>query len=151
MAERFHLETLSGVSSNTASTAVVLATANGLAQWDWFTVDATIVGATGGTSSAFLERKIHDSVDQWREWIRFPDVAATVTKKYSVQVAASAVVQETTSSVTATPGAPTLAAGASLGGHPGELVRFVVYNGAGTTAGATCTCYLGCWKNHPGI
>jgi hypothetical protein len=108
-------------------------------------IDATIIGGTGGVVDAWLQRKI-EGVDAWRDWIRFPQVAAATTKRYSVQVMSSTTIHDVSEGTTASPGTPTIAANTSVGGHPGDKVRLVVTAGAGTSAGATQTIRVSGWQ-----
>src|SRR5687767_2243689 len=95
--------TISGLSPASASTAVVDDVLGGLDAYDWFQIDATIVGGTGGTTDAWLQRRVLGQ-DKWRDWIRFPQVAAATTKHYSVQVQSSTTIHEVSQGSTASPG-----------------------------------------------
>lgn len=139
-------KTISGSSPASASTAVVGSALNGLSECDWFMIDATIIGGTGGTVDAWLQRKV-EGTDNWRDWIRFPQVSAASTKHYSVQVMSSISIYEVSQGTTASPGTPTIVANTSIGGHPGDKVRLVVTAGAGTSAGATQTVRIHGWQS----
>lgn len=125
-----------------ASESVATAgTIRGLEGYDSLHIDADLVGATGGTLSVFLQRKIADDV--WVDWARFPDLAAEASAtNYSVW----ATTATTNGSAVAvgygtdsTPAAPTIAANTFIGGPPGEELRVVFSAGASTSAGAAQT------------
>lgn len=139
------VQTISGTSPASASTAAVGSAVNGLAKYDWLIIDATLIGGTGGTVDAWLQRKI-EGQDKWRDWIRFPQVAAATTEHYSVQIGTGSTIHQVSQGTTASPGTPTIAADTSIGGHPGDKVRLVVTAGAGTSAGATQTIHVSGWQ-----
>lgn len=99
--------------------------------------DATITGGTGGTTDVYLQRKLDTNL--WADFIHFPQVAAGVTKKYTVStIGNGATIVEVGGGTDAAPGVA-LAANTAVDVVPGGDVRIVVVTGAGTSVGATQT------------
>lgn len=143
---KLHLETITGTSPSSATTSAI-ATVAGLLKYDAFTVDALLVGATGGTLDVTLQRKI-DGVDLWVDWIHFAQLAAAASAvKYTVSPALTNTITTVGQSTTASPAAATLTAGTCVGGHPGDQIRCIATGGAGTSAGAAITIYITCWQS----
>jgi len=140
------VQTISGTSPASASTAAVGSPVNGLARYDWFLIDATIIGGTSGTVDAWLQRKI-EGQDKWRDWIRFPQVAAATTKHYSVQMTGANSIYEVSQGTLGSPGTPTIPANTTIGGHCGDKVRLVVTAGSGTSAGAAQIVHISGWDH----
>lgn len=127
--------TISDTSPAAASTAVGTVIA-GLGDYPFLRVDASLVGATGGTLDVYLQRQIKP--DAWADWLHFAQLASGASAiKYSV-IAAHALSTTITTSNRGTDAAPgvTLAAATFVGGHPGDRVRAVYVAGASTSAGA---------------
>lgn len=100
-------------------------------------IDATLLGGTGGTLDVYLQRRI--APDVWRDWIHFPQVAATTAKKYTVTITGDgASIVETGGGSDAAPGVA-LAANTAVNVIPGDDVRVVSVAGGGTSAGASNT------------
>jgi hypothetical protein len=144
---------ITGTSPATAATAVVGDVVRGLHDYDWFAIDAVIIGGTGGTIDVTLQRKIQalsngTAVDLWVDWLHFPQVAAATTTKFSAQSAASTTIT-TVGMQAASPGttAATLAANTFVGGHPGAELRMLATGGAGTSVGATQLVYISAWRS----
>jgi hypothetical protein len=143
---------ITGTSPATAVTAVIGSVVRGLHDFDWFAIDAIIIGGTSGTTDVTLQRKIQalsdgTAVDVWVDWLHFPQVAAGVTTKFSAQSAASTTIV-TVGTQAASPGttAATLAANTFVGGHPGAELRALATSGVGIAAGATQTIYISAWR-----
>jgi hypothetical protein len=148
------LHIVSATSPSAASTVVLGSLANGLSGWDWFQIDAQLLGATGGTLDITLQRKLEvlddqgNAVDFWFDWLRFPQLAAAAPAvSYSAQSGTSNTIFTVGSVVTASPVAPTLAAGTFVGGHPGESIRVIATAGASTSAGAAQKIYITGWRH----
>lgn len=95
-------------------------------------IDAKLTGPTGGTLDVCLQRKL--ATDKWRDWIRFPQVAAATTKYYVGTVNGEGTsLTECGNSTDASP-AMTIAANTIINVIPGDIVRIVVTSGAGTSA-----------------
>jgi hypothetical protein len=144
---------ITGTSPGSAATAVVGSVVRGLHDFDWFTIDAVIIGGTGGTIDVTLQRKVQSlvdgtAVDVWVDWCHFPQVAAATTKKYTCSTGASTSITEVGTQA-ASPGttAATLAANTFTGGHPGPEVRMLATGGSGTSVGATQTIYISAWSS----
>lgn len=143
---RLQVFSITGTSPAAASTAAVGNPAQSLLDYDWFSINATIIGGTGGTIDACLQYKIDSAgTDEWWDWVRFPQVAAATTTKFVVEPQAPNTITTVGSCTTASP-AMTVAANTNVGGHPGFAVRLVVTAGAGTSAGATQTVKIRCWR-----
>ena len=116
----------------------------GLSTWRNFVVDANIIGGAAGTMDIILQRRVGVvSDDVWADWIRFPQVAATITESYSVAVSStSGAIFEVEQGTGAAPGTAVLAANTLVGGHPGNEVRAIFVVGVGETTGAIQTIYI---------
>jgi len=131
--------TLTDTSPAAAST-VIGSTVAGLLIWRKFTVDAEIIGGTGGTIDLILQKQV--TTDVWADWLRLPQVAAATTARYSVAVESTGTIVPVTWGTDAAHGTPVLATNTCVGGHPGNRVRAVYIAGAGTSAGATQTVHI---------
>lgn len=139
--------TISATSPAAAST-VVGTPAYGLADYEFFRIDAALVGATGGTLDVYLQRKI--DTDVWADWLHYTQLAAGgAAVKWTALAGNPSLSTVLTSSFgigsDSTP-AVGLAANTFLGGHPGQAIRPVYVAGASTSAGAAVLIYLTCWK-----
>lgn len=143
-------ELITGNCPATATSAAIGSAVVGLREFDWFTIDAIIIGATGGTIDVTLQRKMADiggvAVDLWVDWLHFPQVAAATTTKFSVQTGASTTIQ-TVGMVAAATFTATLAANTFVGGHPGDQLRAVCTTGAGTSGAALQKIYITAWNS----
>ena len=125
----------------TASTVVETATWEKLYNWDEFTIDAILTGATNGTLDIYLQRRL--GPDSWADWVHFPQKAAgAATTRHTISAA-----NVSTSWVVpggGTDAAPGVALTAStiITAHPGDVVRIVCVAGASTSAGASQTIIL---------
>lgn len=136
---------ITGTSPSTASTAIVGQRVGSLLPWDWFTIDADLIGATGGTLDVYLQRQVEPNV--WVDWLHFAQLTASATavsysavSGYDRQLAAVGVGTDSS------PGTPALAAGSFIGGHPGQFLRCVAVAGASTSAGAAITIRITGWR-----
>ena len=136
--------TLTGTSPAAAGQAVIQ-TEGGLGAYDWFQIDADLVGATGGTLDIYLQRKL--DTDVWLDWVHLPQLAAgAAAVRYSLTVSSSNTIVAVGKTSDAGVGTPALAANTSVGGHPGDKVRVMAVAGASTSAGATVTVYVSAFK-----
>lgn len=139
----FQTFTVSDTSPASAITAVGDSVGS-LDEFDWFTIDADLVGATGGTLDIYLQRQVAE--DLWRDWLHFPQLADTAAAvKYTAVTSVTNSVVVVGGGTDATPGVA-LAANTFIGGHPGNKVRAVYVAGAGTSAGAAVTIRVTGWK-----
>lgn len=128
-----------------ATTAINSTKWLGLHNYHWFTIDAVIQGATGGTLDIYLQRLVNRTsagVETWADWIHFTQLAAGAS---AVQYTAGPNADNTINEVgtgDATTATPALAANTFVGGHPGRELRIVSVAGAGTSAGASQTIYV---------
>lgn len=104
---------------------------------DKLVIDATLIGGTGGTLDVYLQRKL--ATNSWADWVHFPQIAAGVTKRYSLAITGEGTsIVEVGGGTDAAPGVA-LAANAAVNIIPGGDVRVVFVAGAGTSAGASNT------------
>jgi hypothetical protein len=144
------LFTISDTSPATASTAIG-SYAKGLLAYDWFTIDALLVGATGGTLDVYLQRQVATEAEVtgevWVDWLHFTQLAAgAAAVRYSVQSGSTSTIATVASATLASAGTPVLSAGSFIGGHPGDKVRAVYVAGASTSAGAAVKIYITGWR-----
>lgn len=133
-------ETAQTVAAATAATATTAALAT-LFAGGWLKaaeklrIDATIDAPTAGALDVCLQRKL--AADDWRDWIRFPQVAANGIKHFVATVTGEgASIVECGKSTDASP-AMTIAVNTVVNVIPGDTVRIVCTTGAGTAdAGA---------------
>lgn len=111
-------------------------TISGLREFDWFETTGYFAGVSGGTLDIYLQREIVGGA--WEDWAHFPQLANGAAARtywippYGCNNAATV----TIGTGTVGGASPTLAAGAALGGHPGDKVRMVFVTGTGTTQAA---------------
>lgn len=129
--------TLTATSPAAASTVAGTATAAILLRnADRLVIDASLVGATGGTLDVYIQRRV--AADTWRDWIHFPQLAAAAA---AIRYTATVTGDEATALVVvgqgtdAAPGVA-LAANTVVNCIPGDAIRFVFVAGASTSAGA---------------
>lgn len=137
MAYRFGIQSITGTTPNSATTATVGSEVTGLGNYPDITVTADLVGATGGTLDVYVQRwdqEIASGAGNWVDWIHFPQLAAGAAAiRYAVNAAQVASSGITAVGVGLT---PALAANTATGGHPGDKVRAIATAGASTSAGA---------------
>jgi hypothetical protein len=139
--------TLTETSPSSASTAVGTAI-NGLQDYEFFRIDAALVGATGGVLDVYLQRKIKDNV--WADWLHYTQLTAGGAAVKWTCLAGNPTLSTALTSTfgigtDASPGVA-LAANTFLGGHPGYSIRPVYVAGASTSAGASLTFHVTMWK-----
>ena len=130
-------QTLTLTSPASATTAVGASAFTGafLQRAEALTIDAKIIGGTGGTLDVYLQRKI--ASDSWLDWVHFPQVAAATTKRYTLTIVGNdSTIVETGGGSDAAPGVA-LAAGTAVNVTPGDTVRVVFVAGVGTSLGAS--------------
>jgi hypothetical protein len=144
------LFTISGITPAAPGTAIVGSPLRGLERFDWFTIDAALIGATGGALDIYLQRQV--ALDSevtggiWADWLHFTQLASGAAAiKYSLQTGADKTFATVAHGTDASAGTPVLSAAAFVGGHPGGAIRCVAVAGASTSAGATIAIYLGCF------
>ena len=144
---------ITGTSPATPSTAIIGSIVGGLSVYDWFTIDASLVGATGGTLDVYLQRQValaeEVSGGVWVDWLHYAQLADGASAVvYSCQTGTDTTIRTVGAfSTDASVGTPVLAANTFAGGHPGHAIRCVGVAGADTTVGAAVTIYLGCFDN----
>lgn len=116
----------------------------GLHNFDFFMIDAALVGATGGTLDVYLQREVGDlGSGTWRDWLHFPQLAAgAAAVYYSLSTGA-----DKTIVVVGNGGTPALAVNTFVGGHPGYQLRAYYVAGASTSAGAAVAINIMAWRN----
>jgi hypothetical protein len=139
--------TINDTSPSSASTAVGTVVRN-LAPYEFFRIDAALVGAAGGTLDVYLQRQIATNV--WADWLHYTQLAAgAAAVKWTALAGNPSLSTALTSTfgigTDASPGVA-LAANTFLGGHPGLAIRPVYVAGASTSAGAALTFYITCWR-----
>lgn len=133
-------QTLTEATPGSASTAAG-ASITGLDKYSAVRFEVTITGGTGGTLDVYLQRqcgKDGSGNQQWVDFVHFPQVAATVVKRYSASSMTSTSIVEVGGGTDAAPGVA-LAANTNVGGHPGSVIRPVYVAGAGTSVAGSCT------------
>jgi hypothetical protein len=140
---------ITGTSPAAAGTAIVGVVLAGLERYDWFTIDAALVGATGGTLDVYLQRRVAmDSADEvtgavWADWLHFTQLASGAAAiKYSLQSGADKTISAVAHGTDLAAGTPVLSSGSFVGGHPGSAIRCVCVAGASTSAGAAVAIYV---------
>ena len=145
-----HTTLVTWTSPASATTEINATEFRGLLKYDWFTVDAKLTGGTGGSLDIYLQRLVYFTsagVETWADWIHFPQKAAAAAATYytvTPQSNASIVAVGTGAAASAT---PALAVNTTVGGHPGQRLRIVSVANSGTSAGASQTIWLRCWRN----
>lgn len=140
------LFTISGTSPASASTAIVGSAVGGLLRFDAFTIDAALIGATGGTLDVYLQRRVATADEVaggvWADWLHFPQLASGASAiKYAVACTdpPNVTVLAVGNGTDASAGTPALAVNTFTGAHPGDAIRAVCVAGASTSAGAALT------------
>lgn len=138
-------------SPSSASQTTIGDYCKGLLAYDWFTIDALLVGATGGTLDVYLQRQVamdsEVSGGVWVDWLHFTQLASGASAvRYSVQSGANNTINTVASATDSSAGTPALSAGSFVGGHPGDKVRAVYVSGSGTSAGAAVKIYITGWR-----
>lgn len=137
-----HVGSISDTSPGSASTAAGDQIA-GLENYDWFTIDASLVGATGGTLDVYLQRMVNGT---WVDWVHFPQLAdGAAAVRYVIDSSASPSVAGAT--VVGSGTTPALAANKMACVHPGSHVRALYVAGSGTSAGAVVTIDITGWQS----
>lgn len=130
---------ITGTSPSSASTAI-LGTAGGLLRFNWFTIHAALLGATGGTLNVYIQRMIVDDI--WSDWLAFTQLtAAQAATRYTANTGSNNTISAVGGGTNAV-ATPSLSAGTFIGGHPGDKVRVVCTAGVSTSAGAVQSIYL---------
>lgn len=139
--------TITGSSSASASTTTIVGNNQGsLLPFDWFTVDASLTGATGGTCDVYLQRKVDDNI--WADWLHFPQLTAgQAATQYTAQGGSGTTIYVVEQGTDASAGTPALAANTFVGGHPGQFVRCVAVTGIGVSVAASITIKITGWKS----
>lgn len=138
--------TLTATCSSTASTTTLSSNVAGLLKYDWFTIDANLQGATGGTLDVYLQRQI--ASDLWADWCHFPQQSSGgAAVQYCAQSGSDKTIHVVEQGTDASAGTPALAANTFIGGHPGNRVRMVMVTGSGVTAGTSQTVKITGWQN----
>lgn len=145
------LFTIADTTPAAAGTAVSALTANGLDEYDWFTIDAQLVGATGGNLDVYLQRQVAVDAEVsggvWADWLHFPQLSGSASAvKYSAISGANTTITVVGNATDASGATPALAANTFVGGHPGNKLRAVYVAGSGTSAGAAVKIYITGWK-----
>lgn len=131
----------------TASTVIADSTtwANSLEDYEYFTIDISVTGGTGGTLDVYLQRRVGSNL--WADWLHLPQAAAgAAISRYTVTPLMGASAITVVGTGTDSAATPALAANTFVGGHPGDAVRCVVVAGSGTTVGGTVTGTLKFWR-----
>jgi hypothetical protein len=133
---RFKTFEITATSPAEETTAAASTTITGLDEYESFTIDAAITGATGGTLDVYVQRKVGA---KWLDWIAFPQsAAAAALAHYSVDSAAA----QSSPTAVGADAVPALAADTMTVQHPGREVRVLFSAGADTTAGASQTVWI---------
>ena len=126
-------------SGYTTGTAV-----GGFGPYDYFMLDADLTNTDTGVVDVWLQRaSIYGGTTTWRDWMRFPQQAASAGIKHytATPQPANAI------NAVGINGAPALAANTTVGGHPGYQLRAVAYQaGAGPYLAQTQTVTVFCWQ-----
>jgi len=133
---------LSDTSPAAPGTVVSSAVTGGLSQFDWFTLDALLTQATGGTLDVYLQRFVA-TLNEWRDWVHFTQLAAgSASFRYTLdsRMASTSIVAVGQGS------SPAIAAGTIVCAHPGDKVRLAFTAGASTSAGAGQKVVLSGWR-----
>jgi hypothetical protein len=119
-----------------------------LSVYEFFRIDAALIGGSGGTLDVYLQRKLKDNV--WADWLHYTQIAAggAAVKWTSLAGNPNLSTALTSTFGIGTDSAPgvALAANTFLGGHPGQAIRAVYVAGSGTNTGVPVQIYLTCWK-----
>jgi prepilin-type processing-associated H-X9-DG protein len=123
-----------GTISDTSPATAITATGDiieGLELYDWFTIDAALVGATGGTLDIYLQRLVGST---WVDWFHFTQLTAgAAAVRYTIDSKSS----KSDGLCTVGSGtAPAITATLFSCAHPGNTIRALYVAGASTTVGA---------------
>lgn len=152
MGFRLQTATITGTSPSNASGVQVVGNtviSHAALKADAFHVVAKLAAGTTGTLDAVLQVKVDPDIDEWVDWVRFPQLTAGTSKNYSVNPALDNTIQPVAVCAAASP-TFTLAANTCAGGHPGFGVRLIAAAGAGETTGATQTVRIVAWHRKMG-
>ena len=133
-------QTLTATSPSSATTAIGATIKGGFFRnANKLVLDASLLGATGGTLDVYLQRKV--ATDVWRDFVHFPQLAAGAAAiRYTVTISgngATLVVVGTGTDASA--GTPALAVNTVVDVIPGGDIRMVFVSGVSTTLGAAQT------------
>jgi hypothetical protein len=131
-------DTSPAAASTVASTTGLV---TGLDQFDWFTIDALLLGGTGGTLDVYVQRWIA-SLNEWRDWLHFAQLAAGATARYVVDSSWGQSGVVTVGQGTS----PAIAVATQANLHPGSRARLLFVAGASTSAGAVQKVVLSGWR-----
>lgn len=139
------------VTTSTTAAHIVGSVVRGLRRYDWFMIDASCAGVPLGTLDIYLQRQVSDATDVaggvWADWIHFPQQAqAGARVYYSVQPMPDGAITVVGRGTDASPGTSALAAGVSVGGHPGDAVRLRVKPSAATMTGTSIAVTVTGWQ-----
>lgn len=139
----FAIADTSPAAASTAAGTII----RGLAQFDWFTIDAALIGATGGALDVYLQRGIGEpGSETWVDWLHFTQLTAgAAAVKYFASAGPGAQVNTMVTVGYGT--SPVLAAGTFTGGHPGDAVRALYVAGVSTSAGAAAAINITAWRS----
>lgn len=138
----FLLTDTSPAAAGTSASAVAAGSVSGLEEFDWFTVDALLLGATGGTLDVYLQRWVQ-KLQEWRDWVHFTQLAAAAAAtRYTFDCNAMPTSITTVGQATT----PVISAGVVTCGHPGTKLRLLFTAGASTSAGAIQKVELTGWR-----
>lgn len=123
------------VTSPASASTVVSTEIGGVDKFDEAMLEASLLGATGGTLDVYLQQ--YDGVDWW-DYAHFAQLAAgAAAVNYALPITRKS--QRTAPIVVGKNGTPALAAAACVGGDFGDRFRIVFVAGAGTSLGAAQT------------
>jgi len=135
------LVTFTGTSPAAASTAIAAVILPGLWKADALTIDARLIGATGGTLDVYLQRKI--TTDVWADWVHFTQLSSgNAAINHCLTVTGQATALAIVAGGTDASPVVVLAANSYVNVLPGGDVRVVYVAGVGTSAGAAVTIYV---------
>ncbi len=123
-----------GVITDTSPASAITATGDvlqGLGLYSWFTIDAALVGATGGTLDVYLQRKVGAT---WVDWYHFTQLTAGgAAVRYTIDTRSVKSDGATTVGSGTTPAINQATLSCQ---HPGNEVRALYVAGVSTTLGA---------------
>lgn len=139
--------TLTGTTPAAAGQAAVSGMAlQGLDKYEALTIDALLVGATGGTLDVYIQRLIDPTGNgAWLDWVHFPQLNAGASAiRYTIGAPSptTGIVAVGLTQTNGTSGAPALAANTFVGCLPGDQIRVLAVAGVSTSAGAALTMYV---------
>lgn len=116
----------------------ILGVASDLSQYSSLSVEANLVGATGGTLDVYIQYNPSADRANWYDFVHFTQLAAAAAAlSYVASFATGA--QNLTLAAVGKNLSPALATNTSLGGGWGDAFRLLFVAGAGTSAGALIT------------